>query len=56
MQQNSETKMTASILKSDPNTQKVCFLKKKKKKLFSTTKHSMQMLQIIPFIKLQNDI
>ena len=46
--QKSETRMTASILKQDPNTQKVQIA------LFIRTKHS-KIVWVIPFIKLQNN-
>ena len=44
-----QTRMTASVLKQDPNSQKV-----KKNKLGQ--KHNLQIFWVIPFMKLQNDI
>ena len=45
----SETRMTASVLKQDPNTWKV------QGRLFIRIKHNMPIFRVIPFIKLQND-
>ena len=46
--------MTASVLKQDPNTQKV--KTKTKKRLFIMTQtHNLQIFGVIPFVKLQND-
>ena len=44
----SEIRMTASILKQDPNT----FYKRFRITLFIRTKHNMQIFGVIPFIKL----
>ena len=41
--------MPASILKQDPNTEKV------QRALFIKTKHNMHIFRVIPFIKLQNN-
>jgi len=46
----SETRMTANVLKQGPNTSKA------QRTLFIRTKHNMEILRVIPFIKLQNDI
>ena len=45
----SETKMTASTLKQDPNTERF------RRMLFIRTKHNVRIFGGIPFIKLQND-
>ena len=47
--QESETRMTASGLKQDPNTKgsNECYLLRQK--------HWLQMFGVVPFVKLQND-
>ena len=44
-----EIRMTASILKQDPNRKRL------KKALFNRTKHNMQFFRVTVFIKLQSD-
>ena len=45
-EQKSETRMTANVLKQDPNTENF------PNKLFISTKHNMRIFGVIPFIKL----
>ena len=47
--QESETRMTASVPKQDPNTQKV------QNNAVYRTKHNMRIVGVIPFVKLQNN-
>ena len=42
-QQKSETRMTASVLKQDPNTQNI-----QKERYFFRTKHNMRIFGVIP--------
>ena len=47
--------MTASVLKHDPNTQKVKTKTTKKRLFIMTQTHNLQIFGEISFVKLQND-